>query len=664
MSHREGTRASSFEGSSQGGGIGGSGPKEPRTQGMAASGPAVQEHTGAFVRPVGLLMAPPRGGGDQGGLAERPTHPKPTGGAAANRLPRRAALMGADTSLEGDGNWNDGNIEEEMGFRRGVEAQIGGVVDMEDDLYMEFEEEEEIKLEPVEKTSWTLLARYMASFKPNTKAMFKYFIDEAWRLRKGIEYSEKGKNYYMFTLFSKGDYDFVMRGGPWIFNQNALLVKGLNDAAQPSEIVLNSVPVWVRIYDVPWGKQTEVWGRRYGDGLGKTLEVDVPATEQDKKEFLRVRVELPYSRRLQTQIVTGVKGKPQEVKVFKLKYERVPYYCSHCGFMGHKKDECEKKRLGAPSMDYEVYELRCSPYKKFEHRTFFAQPASQAAARRELSYSSFGSAESFKRFEQRRPGRTRRDSVTPDYANGRSDTSENAMPPLEEEFAAPQQADAPLHGVPDGGMQEVAPAMQEVESDLAEQVGALVVEQAHDIPVGTHQRGHDASKPIIQFPEEDGQGETRRAGDLDLKLSVTEDMLINMQRLQARRSASASYGTGSFGPRHSDMIPALQGLSSLQVSFGSVNDVSMVPADTILGKRLADEQEVEGGCLELSLGLDYGSKQAGGTPKKGRTQEDQSKPQEQRSVEKFYRRNKKVTSTGHKPTGNLTGPNVWSRQEQ
>jgi hypothetical protein len=213
-------------------------------------------------------------------------------------------------SLEGDGNWNDGNVEEEMGFRRGAEAQIGGVVDMEDDVYMDFEEEEEIKPEPVEKTSRTLLARYMASFKPNTKAMFKYFIEEAWRLRKGIEYSEKGKNYYMFTLFSKGDYDFVMRGGPWIFNQNAMLVKELNDAAQPSEIVLNSVPVWVRIYDVPWGKQTEVWGRRYGDGLGKALEVDVPATEQDKKEFLRVRVELPYSRRLQTQITTGVKGKP------------------------------------------------------------------------------------------------------------------------------------------------------------------------------------------------------------------------------------------------------------------------------------------------------------------------------------------------------------------
>jgi hypothetical protein len=176
---------------------------------------------------------------------------------------------------------------------------------MEDDVYMEFEEEEEIKPEPVEKTSWTLLARYMASFKPNTKAMFRYFVHDVWRLRSGIEYSEKGKNYYMFTLFSKGDYDFVMRGGPWIFNQNAMLVKELNDAAQPSEIVLNSVPVWVRIYDVPWGKQTEVWGRRYGDGLGKALEVDVPQLSKTRRNFCGCVWSCP--------IVDGCKLKSQRV---------------------------------------------------------------------------------------------------------------------------------------------------------------------------------------------------------------------------------------------------------------------------------------------------------------------------------------------------------------
>jgi hypothetical protein len=67
-----------------------------------------------------------------------------------------------------------------------------------------------------------------------------------------------------------------MQSGPWILNQNALIVKDLDEGAQPSETILNSVPGWVHIYNVPWGKKDDVWGRQYGGGLGKVLEVHVP----------------------------------------------------------------------------------------------------------------------------------------------------------------------------------------------------------------------------------------------------------------------------------------------------------------------------------------------------------------------------------------------------
>ncbi|KAM0912194.1 hypothetical protein ACQ4PT_012903 [Festuca glaucescens] len=140
-------------------------------------------------------------------------------------------------------------------------------------------------------------------------------------------------------------------------------------------MVLDWVPVWVRIYDVPWGKQKRATGMMYGLLLGRPIEVDEPTEEKDMDEFLRVRIELPYDRRLQTQITVGVKGKPSTRKVYKLKYERVPHYCAHCGFMSHRKFECEKRRRGVPSLDYDAYELRCSPYKKFEHRSHFVSAA-------------------------------------------------------------------------------------------------------------------------------------------------------------------------------------------------------------------------------------------------------------------------------------------------
>ncbi|KAM0834413.1 hypothetical protein ACQ4PT_063617 [Festuca glaucescens] len=546
-------------------------------------------------------MAPLVGGGDNGGLVERPTRPKPIGGGSSAPLRQRsqgrpeggsggagapgprdqggpksqlaihmlrrtvAALdRGMDTAV--DGNWDDGHEGEEgLGFRQGAESQIGGIVDMADDVYLEFNEEEEMETKKPDPNTWKLLARYKANFRPSAKAMFEHFADDVWRLRTGIRYSERGRNYYMITLYSKGDYDFVMRGGPWIFNKNALLVKDFDAAAQPSETVLNSVPIWVRIYNVPWGKQNETWGMRYGNGLGKAMEVDVPSDDQDENEFLRVRVDLPYDRRLQTQITTGVKGKPGEIKVFKLKYERVPYYCSHCGFMGHKKNQCEKQRLGVPSLDYKAYELRCSPYKKFEHMAHYVPP----------------------------PGHE--SSLTPEVGS-RQDLDEEEMPPLEDDIASPYDFVGEQVGARDGFEEEEKPAPREIELNLAARVDAMQVESP------ARSAGAIASQPIIRFPDDDANTGAAEY-EPQVNITMTPNMLAHMQRMHEAAAMGSSEGRK---PTYIDMIPALRNLSHLQVSFGSVSDVSMPPADTVLGKRTAEENEVQGGRLELSLGLNYG----------------------------------------------------------
>lgn len=575
--------------------------------------------------------------------------------------------------VDDSSNWDDGQDSQDgLGFRDGPEARIGGVVDMEDEVYLEFEKEEEVEQKPSEPKTWELLARYRANFKPNAYTMFTRFADEVWHLRTGIEYEEKGKNYYTITLFSKGDYDFVLRGGPWIFKQHALLLKEVDDKAQPSETILDSVPIWVRIYDVPWGKQNELWGRRYGNGLGTALEVDVPKDRKGKNEFLRVRVDLPYSRRLQTQITTGVKGKPHEVKVFKLKYERVPYYCSHCGFMGHKKDECEKERLGVPSLDYEAYELRCSPYKKYEHRAHFVPPPGQASARRGLSFASFGSAESRKSVpahgSQKQSSGSKQPSHPAERVDSRTDSSDNEMPPLEDD---PDLGDV---GALDGFGEAEAPALQEVEHGLADNIQAMRMTENWEIQQQAAS-ARQGSQPIIQFLEEEGSPTAmgnEEESDHQIHITMSTDFLSQLQRAQAQSQAQAGtssmYGSWGHGPRSSDMIPALQGLSSLQASFGSVSDVAMTPADTVLGKRAAADQEVQGERLELSLGLDYGGQNTGVEPKKGKRQEvakERAKEQaDKRGVEMVYKRNKKVAATGHKHIGNLTRPNVWSRQAQ
>jgi hypothetical protein len=344
-------------------------------------------------------------------------------------------ILGKDVTPVSDGNWDDDQEEEDLGFKQDTTTRTGGVVDMADDVYMEFDEDEEPEPIPREPNTWKISARYRANFKPNTHSMFTHFTEDVWHLRIGIRYAERGKNYYMITLFSQGDYDFVMRGGPWIFRQNALLVKDFAVVSRLSGSCDGFSAGLGKVYDVPWEKQNKKWGIRYGNGLGKAVEVDAPTTDQDMMEFLRVRIELPYDQRIQTQLTAGVKGKPEKVVTYRLKYERLPLFCSHCGFMGHRKEVCEKKRQGVPSLEYDPVELRCSPYKKYEYRTHYVPPQGQASAKHGLSFSSFGSAESRKsqlnNQGSQKGGLGSRFAI--DLEKADSDMGLDGMPPLEED---------------------------------------------------------------------------------------------------------------------------------------------------------------------------------------------------------------------------------------
>ena len=54
-----------------------------------------------------------------------------------------------------------------------------------------------------------------------------------------------------------------------------------------------------------------------------------------------MRIEIPVNKRLQTKFSTSVKG-TQEINTYVLRYERVPYFCFLCGFIGHDDTSCEK----------------------------------------------------------------------------------------------------------------------------------------------------------------------------------------------------------------------------------------------------------------------------------------------------------------------------------
>lgn len=266
----------------------------------------------------------------------------------------------------------------------------GEVYEEEEDAIEVNLEDEEVKL----AGQWTILSRYYSMRTPIPTALFDD-MRRAWRLKSGMSYKSLRDNLFIVTFTSEGDYQFVVQGGPWLHRGDALLVAQFDGIISPSQVPLEVVPIWVRIYDLPLVLLTRERGNLYGSKLGHVREVDVENDGRNKHDFFRIRVDLPVKRPLRKKLAIKIKEQGSEVvRHFDLRYERVPHFCFICGFIGHSDKDCEKKLLtGGQPFQFSA-DLRCSPLKPFERKISKIQPVQSSGVAHKLSFRSAGSASS------------------------------------------------------------------------------------------------------------------------------------------------------------------------------------------------------------------------------------------------------------------------------
>ncbi|KAE8810689.1 hypothetical protein D1007_12620 [Hordeum vulgare] len=466
-------------------------------------------------------------GGEKGGAGEAPTHPKSPG--TDEMVPKRdrrdqIALL---EEIDNTSNWDE---RASMGLD-GPDVRVDGVVDFDDDVVAEEEPEAEEGAAP---PRWRLLGRYVSLGRPNVDDMTEH-VSKVWKVRTGLNIARIKNNWYAITFFSEGDHKFVARGGPWIYKGNALTVGPFRAGEQLSEAELNSVPVWVRAYIVPWDKQTIAYGAFLGGLLGKTMEVDAEADGSRVPEFLHIRIDLSLSRRLQTKITVG--REPAKQVIYPLRYERVPHYCFWCGFIGHDDNQCEKKRLGVPTRAYDEG-LRCSPYHKYENRSAFVASGAQTAAKRGLNFVSNAPSEVLGQPRESHRGRRNQQQQ--------------------------QTRDIPIRvDARDGFGERYSGAGTNVDADLADRVKSMCVHLDGQKTMISHGRCNRATSEPPEFVFLGG-----RVPD-PLPFSV-----------HPGSSTSHSSRLGS-----SDMILAIRGLGNSMEFSQSDSDQHMQEADSVLGKR-------------------------------------------------------------------------------
>jgi hypothetical protein len=71
-------------------------------------------------------------------------------------------------------------------------------------------------------------------------------MQRAWGLHSQAQFKDISDNRFVVRFDSEGDWKHALRNGPWQFDFNVVLLKDFDGAVRLSEMVFDSMDIWVR----------------------------------------------------------------------------------------------------------------------------------------------------------------------------------------------------------------------------------------------------------------------------------------------------------------------------------------------------------------------------------------------------------------------------------
>lgn len=186
-------------------------------------------------------------------------------------------------------------------------------------------------------------ARWMAIAHVNTNRSFSSsaFFDNMkfiWGLAQTPKFQEAGENLFIFQLFCLGDWKRVVHGGPWLFRGLGVIIEDYNGKTDPETVALDGLYVWAQIHKIPDMYCHEPVVDELAHRIGKVRAVQLRPTLYYEGDYVKVRARVLTAKPLTRFTPLTMEGKGRRMLV--VKYEKIPFFCQVCGFMGHSHEEC------------------------------------------------------------------------------------------------------------------------------------------------------------------------------------------------------------------------------------------------------------------------------------------------------------------------------------
>ncbi|KAK1392891.1 DUF4283 domain-containing protein [Heracleum sosnowskyi] len=101
-----------------------------------------------------------------------------------------------------------------------------------------------------------VVARFLSDGRVDFPAM-QQTLAALWKPGMGVYIKELETNLFLFQFYHEVDVSRVMAGCPWSFNRRALIMRRLKEGENPRNVELNTMELWVQVYDLKVGFMTE-----------------------------------------------------------------------------------------------------------------------------------------------------------------------------------------------------------------------------------------------------------------------------------------------------------------------------------------------------------------------------------------------------------------------
>ncbi|XP_023908234.2 uncharacterized protein LOC112019922 [Quercus suber] len=219
------------------------------------------------------------------------------------------------------------------------------VIDGLENMKLTVEEEEVIaisdegRLTDIESCSLSLIGKFLTCKAFNKRAALNT-LRAAWGIQSGIQILEVGSNLFQFKFQSEFDLNRVLKGGPWSFDNQLLMLTKWRRGMTASNVTLDRASLWIQIWGAPFDMVSPQVATEVGSRLGVVEDMERRRRQDAPSYFMRVRVALPVSKPLRRGgfIVDSDGGKTW----VHFKYERLPMFCHFCGVLGHDFHHCTR----------------------------------------------------------------------------------------------------------------------------------------------------------------------------------------------------------------------------------------------------------------------------------------------------------------------------------